>query len=51
MWEPTPDIINDILLRLQTGTYYNCLLRGFIQQQIEADAEIHSQTSGGAQGV
>jgi hypothetical protein len=29
----------------------NFLLRDFIHQWMEADAKIHSQTSGGAQGV
>jgi hypothetical protein len=43
--EPTTDTINDTLLCLQTGgTLHNCLLRGFIQQLIETDAETCSQT-------
>jgi hypothetical protein len=43
--EPTPHTIDDPLLWLQTGTQHNCLLRGFMHQQMERDAENHSQTS------
>jgi hypothetical protein len=49
--EPNPDTINDILLCLQTGAKYNCLLRGFIQHEMETSAENHSQASGQAQGI
>jgi len=43
--------IHDTLLCLQTGALYKGLLRGFIQQQKETDAETHTQTSGGSQEV
>jgi hypothetical protein len=43
--ESTPD---NSLLCLQTGTKHNCVLRGFIQQQMETDSETHSQISGRA---
>ena len=45
--EPTLDTIDDILLCLQIGALHN-FLRGLIQQFMETDAEIHSQTSGEA---
>ena len=38
-----------MLYDLQTGP--NCLLRGFTSQLMETDAEIQSQTLGGAWGV
>jgi hypothetical protein len=45
LWsEPTPDIIKDILLYFQTGAQHNCHLRCFIRQQMEIDAQTHSQT-------
>jgi hypothetical protein len=34
---------------MQTGIYHNCLLKGFVRQEIQIDAETHSQTFGGAQ--
>lgn len=48
--EPTPDTINNTA-DLQTGTYYNCLLRDFIQQQMKTDAETRCQTSGAVLGI
>jgi hypothetical protein len=48
--ETTPDTVKDTLLCLQTGAWHNCLLKGFIHQQTETDAETHSQTSVRAQG-
>ena len=42
-WERAgPNTINDTLLCLQIGTWHNCLLRVFVQQQMEADVETHS---------
>jgi hypothetical protein len=45
----TPDTINGILLDLQTGTEHSCRLKGFTQQLMETNEEIHSQTLGGVQ--
>jgi hypothetical protein len=33
----------------QEPAQHNCLLRGFVKQRMEANAETHSQTSGRAQ--
>jgi hypothetical protein len=49
--EPIPDTINDILLCLQIGTWHNYPLRGSTQEPIEMDAETHSYTLSGVQGV
>ena len=43
---PIPDIINGILLCLQTGGQHNCPLRGFPQQQTDTEADTHSQVLG-----
>ena len=41
--ETTLETIKNTLLSLQTVTYLNCLLKGFIQQQIEVNAETKHQ--------
>jgi hypothetical protein len=40
---PPRNTLNDILLYFQKGTWHNCYLRGFTQQQMETDAETHIQ--------
>lgn len=44
--ESQPLTLLMILFFMHTEAYYNCLLRGFIFQLMEIDAETHSQTSG-----
>jgi hypothetical protein len=40
--DPTPDTINDTLSCLLTEALHNCLLRSFIQQEMETDEETHN---------
>ena len=51
MGKAKPITINDTMLCLHTGVWYNCHLRGLIQQLTEAQAESHSQTLGRIQGI
>ena len=48
---PIPETVNDTLLCLQTGTKYNCPLRGSLKYLTEIDADLHSQTLERGQGL
>ena len=49
--ELAPDTINHTLEWFQTGISANSLLRCFIQQLMEKDADTHSQPVGRAPGI
>lgn len=46
-----PDTINNTQFRLQIGAQHKGPLRGSIQQPMVTEAETHSQTVDGAQGI